>query len=119
MHSTTVTSSGLTRVYTGNAVDTLFGAPAGDAHAPDIVGIAQYGVVYTGGVKKIAEHGGDSPADRHVPLLVDIPGLTHPFTVSSTVQTTQIAPTILALLHLDPRDLTAVRRDGTPVLPGI
>ena len=119
VHSATVASSGLTRVYTGNAVDALFGAPAGDSHAPDIVGIAQYGVVYTGGVKKIAEHGGDSPADRHVPLLVDIPGLTHPFTVSSTVQTTQIAPTILALLHLNPRDLTAVRRDGTAVLPGI
>ncbi len=119
VHSTTVTASGLTRVFTGHAVDTLFGAPADDSHAPDIVGIAQYGVVYTGGVKKIAEHGGDSPADRHVPLLVDIPGRPHPFTVSSTVQTTQIAPTILALLHLNPHDLTAVRDDGTPVLPGI
>jgi hypothetical protein len=30
-----------------------------------------------------------------------------------------VAPTILRLLGLDPRDLEAVREEGTPVLPGI
>jgi hypothetical protein len=33
------------------------------------------------------------------------------------VLTTQIAPTILALLGLDPRDLQGVRLDHTPTLP--
>ena len=77
-YSTTVTSSGLTKVYTGPAVDSLIGAPSGDSHAPDLVGIAQYGVVYTGNVKKIAEHGGDAPADRDVPLVVSGAGVATP-----------------------------------------
>ena len=53
--STTVSSSGLTKVYTGAAADTLVRAAKGDPHAPDLIGIAQHGVVYTGNVKKIAE----------------------------------------------------------------
>ena len=48
----------------------FFGVPRGDARVPDLVGIVQHGVVYTGGTGKIAEHGGDDPQDRHVPLLV-------------------------------------------------
>jgi len=35
------------------------------------------------------------------------------------VETTSVAPTVLTLLGLDPRDLDAVREEGTPVLPGI
>jgi hypothetical protein len=35
------------------------------------------------------------------------------------VETTQVAPTILKLLGLDPDDLDAVRKEGTPVLPGL
>jgi hypothetical protein len=35
------------------------------------------------------------------------------------VENTQIAPTILSLLGLDPRALQAVRIEGTQVLPGI
>ncbi len=35
------------------------------------------------------------------------------------VETTQIAPTILKLLHLDPRALQAVRIEHTRTLPGI
>jgi hypothetical protein len=35
------------------------------------------------------------------------------------VETTQVAPTILKLLGLNPRDLQAVRLEGTRVLPGI
>ncbi|WP_256796425.1 hypothetical protein [Terrabacter sp. Ter38] len=116
-YSTTVTASGLTKVYTGSAVDRLFGAPTGDSHAPDLVGIAQYGVVYTGNVKKIAEHGGDAPADRDVPLVVSGRGAPH-HTVSTTpVQTTQIAPTILRLLGINPHALQAVQIEHTRPLP--
>jgi hypothetical protein len=37
--------------------------------------------------------------------------------VEDRVETTQIAPTILALLGLDPSDLQAVRAEHTRVLP--
>ena len=64
-------ASGLTKIYTGAAADAVFeSAQRGDSHAPDVVGIARYGVVYTGGVKKIAEHGGNSTDDRAVALVV-------------------------------------------------
>ena len=83
-----------------------------------MLGIAQHGVVYTGKVAKIAEHGGNAADDRDVPLIVAGVGATHRST-GAAVQTAQIAPTILALLGLDPRELDAVRIDGTAVLPGL
>jgi len=43
----------------------------------------------------------------------------HALTVGSSVQTTQIAPTILHLLGLNPNALQAVVSDGTAVLPSI
>lgn len=64
--------------------------PVGDPRHPDIVGIAQHGVVYTGG---------------HL--------------VGAPVETTQIAPSILKLLGLAPRALDAVRIEHTRPLPGI
>ncbi|MEC3981657.1 phosphodiesterase, partial [Amycolatopsis sp. H20-H5] len=73
-------------------------------------------VVYTGGKKKIAEHGGAAGDDRDVPLVVS--GGEGNRVVSRAVETTQIAPTILRLLDLDPRALDAVRIEGTRVLPG-
>jgi hypothetical protein len=117
-YSAIVSASGLTAVYTGTAADRLFGAKRGDSHAPDVVGIAQQGVVYTGGVKKIAEHGGGHPEDRDVPLVVSGAGVGHHRINHTPVLTTQIAPTILALLGLDPRALQAVRVEHTAVLPG-
>ena len=60
-------------------------------------GRVQVGTVYTGGTK-IAEHGGDNPGDREVPLLVYAPGMVSHSTVDSWVETTQVAPTILDLL---------------------
>jgi arylsulfatase A-like enzyme len=78
----------------------------------------QVGVVYTGGTK-IAEHGGANPADRDVPIVVYAPGAVQPQRQDESVETTQIAPTILTLLGLDPRALQAVRIEGTEVLPGI
>jgi hypothetical protein len=35
------------------------------------------------------------------------------------VETSQVAPTILQLLGLDPKALDAVRVEGTPVLPSL
>jgi hypothetical protein len=113
------TSSGLAKVYAGEAAADLIGVGPGDPRVPDLIGIAQHGVVYTGKKGKIAEHGGDAPADREVPILVAAPGTHHGRTIDRPVQTAQIAPTILALLGLDPDDLSAVRAEHTRVLPGL
>lgn len=88
---------------------------------PDVIGIAQYGTVYTGGQKKIAEHGGDNPQDRDVPIVVsgDPVHAAGAPVVDTPVETTQIAPTILQLLGLDPSALQAVRIEGTPTLPHV
>jgi arylsulfatase A-like enzyme len=51
-------------------------------------------------------------------MLVNGPGIASRV-VSDAVETTQVAPTILALLGLDPGKLTAVRVEGTHVLPGV
>ena len=117
VYSTAVPASGLTAVYTGSAADTLVGAPIGDSHAPDLIGIAQHSVVYTGGAKKIAEHGGAADDDRDVALVVSGAGVPHGSVSSTPVQTAQIAPTILRLLGLNPNALQAVRIDHTHGLP--
>ena len=112
------TSSGLAQAYAGTGAAAFIGVPFADARVPDIVGISQYGVVYTGGMRKIAEHGGDSPQDRDVPLVVSgDPIGRNGDVVGSPVETTQIAPTILQLLGLDPNALQAVQIEHTAVLP--
>ncbi len=115
----TVQSSGVKHVYAGAESAALFGVPPGDPRHPDIVGIAQHGVVYTGGKGKIAEHGGDDQQDRNVPILVVLPGLRHGHVIGAPVETTQIAPTILALLGMSAGELQAVRIEHTRVLPGL
>jgi len=111
-------SSGLAHVYAGPDAAAFIGVPFSDARVPDIIGISQYGVVYTGKKKKIAEHGGDNPQDRDVPLVVAGAGVPDAGVLAGQpVETTQIAPTILQLLGLDPNALKAVQQEGTPVLP--
>ncbi|HEV3387947.1 MAG TPA: hypothetical protein VG057_02995, partial [Solirubrobacteraceae bacterium] len=113
-----VPHSGLAQIYAGHEAARFFGVPYGDPRYPDVFGRVQVGTVYTGGTK-IAEHGGDNPNDRDVPLLVYAPGAVRPGSSDRWVETTQVAPTILSLLGLDPRALQAVQVEGTQVLPGI
>ena len=61
----------------------FFGVPESDPRHPDVFGRAQVGVVYTGGTK-IAEHGGDNPADRDVPLVAYAPGAVPMFSNCAT-----------------------------------
>jgi len=114
------TSAGLSSVLIGKQLDAVTGARASDGRVPDLIGIAQHGVVYTGGEGKISEHGGADLQDRNVPLVVSTPGdgARRGRTVGQTVETTQIAPTVLSLLDLNPKALDAVRIEGTQVLPG-
>ena len=54
----------------------------------------------------------------HVALIVSNPRI-EAATINTGVQTTQIAPTILEALGLDPQDLDGVRLEGTVSLPGL
>jgi hypothetical protein len=113
------TRSGLTQIYAGQAAATLIGVAHDDARVPDLIGIAQQGVVYTGKKAKIAEHGGAADADRNVPVLVSGAGVDQRGTVFDEVSTTQIAPTILTLLDIAPGELQAVRAEHTHPLPNL
>ena len=110
------TASGLQTIFAGAAAAAYFHVAAGDARVPDLFAISQYGTVFTGGHGKIAEHGGANPQDRDVPLVVSGDPVEH-LVNNSTVETTQIAPTILRLLGLNPNALEAVHIEGTRALP--
>jgi len=66
----------------------------------------------------IADHGGFAHDDTNVMLLVSH-SCFKPQTVSAETATTQVAPTILKALGLNPSALDAVRAEGTPVLPEV
>jgi Type I phosphodiesterase / nucleotide pyrophosphatase len=123
---------GLGQIFYGASLTTLFNAPGvptvpgpccrlregGDPRTPDIIVAPNVGVVYTGSLKKQSEHGGFAHDDTNVMLLVSNPGI-RARTITSFVETSQVAPTILQLLGLDPKALDAVRIEGTPVLPSL
>ena len=90
--------------------------PHGDPRTPDIIVAPNVGVVYTSSSKKLAEHGGFAHDDTNVMLLLSNPEFDAA-TVHAAVETGQVAPTILKVLGLDPKNLDGVRLEGTPVLP--
>jgi len=92
----------------------LYGDPFLNTRVPDFIAVTDHGVICTGG-SKLAEHGGFSDDDRNVALLVSAPGIK-PEIVESLTYTTQIAPTILSALGLDPSKLDGVQKEGTQVL---
>ncbi|HEY3846023.1 MAG TPA: alkaline phosphatase family protein [Acetobacteraceae bacterium] len=92
--------------------------PNGDPRTPDIIVTPNPGVVYTGSSTKQSEHGGFSHDDTNVIMLLSNPNF-RAHTVYSDVSTTQVAPTILQALGLNPGDLQAVQLEGTSVLPDI
>lgn len=116
------TAVGLGQIFYGPSLETMFNAPGippnGDSRTPDIIVEPNVGVIYTGSSKKQEEHGGFAHDDTNVMMLVSNPGF-QASTVTSFVETTQVAPTILQALGLDPNSLDAVQKEGTPVLPGL
>jgi hypothetical protein len=107
----------LDSILYGTALTSEFDNPLMDARTPDIIGLPSLGVIYTNPTStKLADFGGFSDDDTHVPLLVSNPALAQT-TVDTPVHTTQIAPTILALLGLAPSGLQAENTEPTPVLP--
>ncbi len=89
----------------------LYGDPFHNTRVPDFIAVTDHGVICTGGTK-LAEHGGFSDDDRNVALLLSAPGI-RPQIVETLSYTTQIAPTILSALGLDPHQLQGVQREGT------
>jgi len=106
------------KLLSGNALSLRFQDPLHDARTPDVIITPDVGVIYSLSAKKIAEHGGFAEDDTHVALVVSHPDFRKA-SVNALVATTQIAPTILKALGLDPRELDAVKLEGTPVLPGL
>ena len=115
-------AAGIGEIFYGQSLLTMFNAPGlppnGDPRTPDIIVQPYVGVIYTGSSTKQEEHGGFAHDDTNVMLLVSNPSLA-PGTVTAFVETTQVAPTILRALVLDPDRLDAVRKEGTPILPGL
>jgi hypothetical protein len=113
---------GLGQIFYGPSLETMFNAPGlppnGDPRSPDIIVQPNVGVIYTTSSKKQEEHGGFAQDDTQVMMLVSNPNFESS-TVTSFVETSQVAPTILAALGLDPSSLDAVQKEGTPVLPGL
>jgi len=76
------------------------------------------GVTYSGSTSMIGDHGGFAHDDNNVIMLVANPSFEGQ-TVSSTTTTTQVAPTIVQALGLNPSLLNAVQIEGTAVLPEV
>jgi len=106
------------QIFYGPNLALMFNSPAVDPRTPNLIVAPNVGVVYTGGTKKLAEHGGFAHDDTNVLMLVANPRIA-PAMINSPVETAQIAPTILALLGLNPNALISVQEEGTQTLPGI
>lgn len=112
---------GIARVLEGSDVTRYFDARPSDPRTPDLLVMAQPGVIYGKPAdSKLAEHGGFDDDNTHVALLLSNPHLAAPgMRWMRTVTTLQIAPTVLSVLGLDPAALDAVRAQRTQPLPGI
>ena len=98
-------------VFAGNSLKLMFADPLKDPRTPDIIVQPNVGVVYTGGTKKISEHGGFSHDDTNVLMLVSSPALPRK-TYTGSVETRQVPLTILGALGLNPMQLQAVQIEG-------
>ncbi len=113
---------GLGQIYYGPTLALNYNVgglePGQDPRSPDIIVTPNVGVTYIGPGSALGDHGGFGHDDTNVMLLVANPHFS-PQTVSTATTTTQIAPTVLKALGLDPQTLDAVRIEGTAVLPEV
>ena len=110
--------AGIGEIFSGPMLNQMFNPPSQDPRSPDIIVSPYFGVIYTGSKRKQEEHGGFSHDDTNVIMLLSNPKFSST-TVTSPVETTQVAPTILKALGLNPKELGAVKTEGTQVLPGL
>jgi hypothetical protein len=113
---------GLGQIYYGPTLELNYGVggwgPGQDPRTPDIIVTPNVGVTYSGSSTMIADHGGFAHDDTNVMLLVSHPCFS-PQTVFAETATAQVAPTIVKALGLNPSALTAVKAEGTPLLPEV
>ena len=116
------TAIGLGQIYYGPTLWLNYNVggldPGQDPRSPDIIVTPNVGVTYSGSTTMNGDHGGFAHDDTNVMMLVANPRF-RPSTVWATTTTTQVAPTILKALGLDPTALDAVREEGTAVLPEV
>jgi hypothetical protein len=118
----------IAQILSGESLKLLWPDPLTDPATPDIIVVPNLGVNFEPTLNTAlpavqAEHGGINENEIHVPLLV-VGGSTNgnpinPGIIRAAVTTTQIAPTILELLNLDPNALQAVRLENVGVLAGL
>ena len=105
-------------VMEGPELTLKFNDPKKDSRTPDVMVQPIYGTIYTTSKKKNAEHGGFSFGDTNVGLIVSNPGL--PVRLLKTpVATSQVAPSILKALGINPNTLKSVDKEKTALLPGL
>ena len=113
---------GLGEIYYGPTVALNYNVaglePGEDPRTPDIIVTPNVGVTYSGSTTMIGDHGGFAHDDTNVVLLVANSTFS-PETVSAPTTTTQVAPTIVKALGLEPSSLDAVKAEGTAVLPEV
>jgi len=116
------TEIGLGEIYYGATLALNYnvgGWEAGqDPRTPDIIVTPNEGVTYSNSTAMIGDHGGFAHDDTNVIMLVANPTFTAQ-TVSTKTTTTQVAPTIVQALGLNPNLLDAVQIEGTTVLPEV
>ncbi len=105
-------------VLGGDELKLRFNDPLTDSRTPDLIVRPTYGTIYTTSTAKNMEHGGFNYSDTNVGLIVSNPSL-QPNVVKSPVATSQVAPTILQALGIDPDLLNSVAVEKTKVLPGV
>ena len=109
----------ISQILSGDSLKLLFPDPLTDPAVPDIFIIPNPGTNYEpAGSTTYAEHGGFNENETHVPLLI-VHSTIQPGIERQPVTTTQIAPTILTLLNINPNLLQAVKSEGVTVLPGV
>ncbi len=112
-------------VLSGQPLADRFNSPLVDPRTPDLIVQPIPGTIYSGSIAKVAEHGGFSTDDTHVALIVvngarltgNGGGNGGGNVVDDRVTTSQVAPTVLAALGLNPGKLDAARIEHTQVLP--
>lgn len=106
------------QVIAGDELKLKFNDPISDNRTPDIIVQPQYGTIYTSSGKKNAEHGGFSFGDTNVGLIVSNPRFESKV-IKTPVLTSEVAPTILDFLDIEPQLLDAVRLEHTRALPDL
>ena len=114
--------AGIYKVYAGEELALMLDPK--DSRTPDVIVQPMPGTFYADNIDSpaaqalLSEHGGMLDEDVVVPLIVSFNGADGRV-IRSPVYTSQVAPTVLAALGLDPNALKSVQIEHTAVLPGL